>query len=302
MKPVAVILAGCGLASALAVRQPYLPSASSHPNRYKCGHKSSSIAPSVTPSSISSVVVSSISISSISVSAPSSVIPSVSVPLSSIIPSVSVPLSSIIPSISVPLSSVIPSISVSVPPVSSIVPSSVIPSVVPSSSIVQPPLNTCELGTAMGYQEGDSVTLNTQPGQGCNRWGWYETPTLAELQVGISGTLYVGAGGNNIDNAINVGDWTAVASPTGGVTFTYALDPGYFLDEVHIDLDCLPIDTCAPGQYTFNSGALPNVAVYINPTPLQYPTCSGGSQAYIILHGSVNYVTTNPTCAPPVAT
>jgi len=161
---------------------------------------------------------------------------------------------------------------------------------------------TCELGTAIGWQESDSVTLDTQSGNGCNRWGWYETPTLAELQSGISGVLYVGAGGNNIVNAIAVGDWTAIASPTGGVTITYNLDPEYFIDEAHIDLDCLPIDSCAPGQYTFNSGALPNLPVYSNPTPLQYPTCSGGSQAYLIIHGSINYLTTATTCAPPVAT
>ncbi|KAK0622382.1 hypothetical protein B0T14DRAFT_513794 [Immersiella caudata] len=252
MKFVAVLIAGCGLASALAV-QPTHVNKHANKKRSPCTRvKPSSVTPSVTPSS---VVVSSISISSISVSIPSSVIPS-----------------------------------------------SIVSSIVPSSSIVEPPVRTCELGTAMGYQESDSVTLNTQDGIGCNRWGWYQTPTLAELQAGISGILYVGAGGNNINNAINVGDWTAVASPTGGVTFTYSLDPGYFLDEVHIDLDCLPIDTCAPGQYTFNSGALPNVPIYVNPTSIQYPVCSGGSQAYFILHGSVNYITTAPTCAPPVAT
>jgi hypothetical protein len=122
------------------------------------------------------------------------------------------------------------------------------------------------------------------------------------LQTGISGILYVGAGGNNIQNAINVGTWNAIASPTGGVTVTYNLSPGYFIDEAHVDLECLPIDTCAPGQYTFNSGALPNLPVYAMPTPIQYPTCSGGSQAYLIVHGSINYVTTGSTCPPPVAT
>ncbi|KAK3363981.1 hypothetical protein B0T25DRAFT_576423 [Lasiosphaeria hispida] len=154
----------------------------------------------------------------------------------------------------------------------------------------------------MGYEPGDSVQLNTQSGNGCNRWGWYETPTLAELQSSISGILYVGAGGNVIANAINVGTWTASASPIGGVTVTYNLSPGYFIDEAHIDLDCLPINTCAPGQYTFNSGALPNVPVYANPTPLQYPACSGGAQAYLIIHGSINYLTTATTCTEPVAT
>jgi hypothetical protein len=175
-------------------------------------------------------------------------------------------------------------------------------SIASKTSSAPPTVITCELGTAIGRQEGDSVTLDTQSGGGCNRWGWYETPTLAELQSGISGILYVGAGGNNIDNAIGVGDWTAIASPTGGVTVTYSLDPGYFIDEAHIDLDCLPIDSRAPSQYTFNSGALPNLPVYSNPTPLQYPTCFGGSQAYLIIHGSINYLTTTTTCSPPVAT
>lgn len=172
-----------------------------------------------------------------------------------------------------------------------------------STTTTTPPAQiTCELGTAIGYQEGESITLNTQSGNGCNRWGWYETPTLAELQAGISGTLYVGAGGNNLADAINVGDWTAVASPTGGVTVTYTLDPGFFIDEAHIDLDCLPIDSCVLGQYTFNSGAIPNLPVYANPTPLQYPVCSGGSVAYLIIAGSINYVTTATTCPSPVAT
>jgi hypothetical protein len=158
------------------------------------------------------------------------------------------------------------------------------------------------LGTAFGYQESDSVTLNTQSGNGCNRWGWYETPTLAELQSGISGILYVGASGNDLNNAINVGNWTAVASPAGGVTVTYSLNAGYFVDEVHVDLDCLPIDTCAPEQYTFNSGALPNSPIYANPIPIQYPVCSGGSAPYLILHGSINFLTTAEICAPPIAT
>jgi hypothetical protein len=111
----------------------------------------------------------------------------------------------------------------------------------------------------------------------------------------------VGAGGNNIANAIDVGSWTAVAT-TSGVTVTYTLDPGYFIDEAHIDLDCLPIDRCGPGQYTFNSGALANLAVYANPTPLAWPQCTGNSVAYLILHGSINYLTTATECAAPVAT
>jgi hypothetical protein len=114
--------------------------------------------------------------------------------------------------------------------------------------------------------------------------------------------LYVGAGGNEISRAFNVGTWTAIASPTGGVTVTYVLDTPYTLAEVHINLVCLPLATCAPGQYTYNSGALPNVPVYANPTPIQYPTCSGGSQAALIIHAAVNTVTVASTCPPPRAT
>jgi hypothetical protein len=155
----------------------------------------------------------------------------------------------------------------------------------------------------MGYQSAaESVQLNTQSGNGCNRWGWYETPILAELLGSVTGILYVGAGGNNLASAINVGTWIASATATGSVFVTYSLSPGYFIDEAHIDLACLPIDTCAPGQYTFNSGALPNLPSYTNPTGIQYPTCSGGAQVYLIIHGSINFLTTSTTCAPPVAT
>lgn len=168
-----------------------------------------------------------------------------------------------------------------------------------------PTPTVCSFGTAFGYRNRqDSITLDTQSGRGCNRWGWYTTPTLAQLRTGISGRLLVGAGGNNVDAATDVGSWTAVAGPTGGVTVTYTLTPPYTLGEAHIDLDCLPIDTCAPGQYTFNSGSLTAVGVstYANPTPIPYPVCSGGSQAYLTIHGAVLVVETDGTCGPVVAT
>jgi hypothetical protein len=99
-----------------------------------------------------------------------------------------------------------------------------------------------------------------------------------------------------------VGTWVATANALGGVTVTYLLNSPYTITEAHIDLDCLPIDTCAPGQYTFKAENLPNVVTYSNPTPLVYPTCSLPSVAYLIIHAAVNIVTTATTCAPPVAT
>ncbi|KXJ85859.1 hypothetical protein Micbo1qcDRAFT_169014 [Microdochium bolleyi] len=176
-----------------------------------------------------------------------------------------------------------------------------------SSSTSPPPsLQTCSFGTAFGYQNPvggvqKSTTLNTQSGSGCNRWGWFETPTLSELQGGISGPLYVGAGGNDITKAVDVGIWVATANVQGRVTVTYLLNPPYALTEVHVNLVCLPLTRCAPGQYTYGASSIPNLPTWSNPTPLVYPTCSGGSRAALIVHAAVNVLAVTQNCAAPVA-
>ncbi|KAK0633901.1 hypothetical protein B0T14DRAFT_561441 [Immersiella caudata] len=73
-------------------------------------------------------------------------------------------------------------------------------------------------------QTTTETTLTTATSaQGCNRWGWFQRPTLAQLQAGYSGVLHLGAGGNNIAAAILVGTWTAVANAAGQVTVTHAI-------------------------------------------------------------------------------
>jgi hypothetical protein len=312
MKSVAVILAGCGLASALAilprtftVHVPTKPdwdptwgsTTLTYANRHTKGTKApcppvkhTSVAPSGVPSSVTTT------------SVPTTATTSVPTTTTTDVPTTTTTDVPTTTTTDVPTTTTTTTDVPTTTTTTTDVPTTTTTDVPTTTTVVEPPVRTCELGTAFGYQGSDSVTLNTQDGNGCNRWGWFSTPTLAELQTSIGGVLYVGAGGNNIANAVDVGTWTASANPTGGVTVTYSLSSGYFLDEVHIDLDCLPIDTCAPGQYTFNAGALPNVPVYANPTPLQYPACPAGSVAYLILHASVNYLTTAPTCAPPVAT
>ncbi|KAH6623692.1 hypothetical protein F5144DRAFT_595815 [Chaetomium tenue] len=148
-----------------------------------------------------------------------------------------------------------------------------------------------------GESAQKSIALNTQSGQGCNRWGWYATPTLAELQAGISGPLYVGAGNNDISKATDVGIWVATANASGRVTVTYLLNAPYALAEIHVDLDCLPIDKCAPGQYTFGKGALADVLTYAT-TPLTYPTCRGGAKAALIVHAAVDVIVEGTVCPP----
>jgi len=166
---------------------------------------------------------------------------------------------------------------------------------------VEPPAQTtCGLGTAFGYREDKSITLNTQNGQGCKRWGWYSTPTLAELQAGaVSGTLLVGAGGNDVSKAINVGTFVATADATGKVTVTYLLNPRYALTEAHVDIECLPIDKCAPGQYSFKVGGLKDLSTYSTGL-IKYPTCSSPSKAALIVHAAVDVVVQGTACPAKV--
>ena len=177
---------------------------------------------------------------------------------------------------------------------------------VTSTTSPPPSLKTCGFGTAFGYENPvagvqKSIPLKTQSGSGCNRWGWHETPTVAELQGGISGPLYVGAGGNDVSQAIDAGIWVATANAQGRVTVTYLLNPPYTLAAVHVQLACLPINDCNQDQYTYNAGAIPNLPTWSNPTPLVYPTCSGGSRAYLIISASLNVLTVTKACPPPKA-
>ncbi|KAK4450604.1 hypothetical protein QBC34DRAFT_297102, partial [Podospora aff. communis PSN243] len=137
-----------------------------------------------------------------------------------------------------------------------------------------------------------------------NRWGWFITPTLAELQSPgtVGGTLYVGAGNNDISNSRNVGTWTATADAQGGVTVTYNMASPYYLDEVHVELRCLPFPTpnsCAPGQWTHVADDLDHLTTYSNPNPIPYPTCNGN--VALVLHASVGYFATGNTCTLPPA-
>jgi hypothetical protein len=168
-----------------------------------------------------------------------------------------------------------------------------------TTSTTKPTPTVCEFGTAFGYWPGKSQTLDTQPGQGCNRWGWYQTPTKSELQAGISGPLYVGAGRNDISKATQVGTWTATADSSGKVTVTYLVTPPYAIDEVHVDLSCLPIDKCAPGSYTFGNDKVGHATTYSTPA-LVYPSCPKGYGPALIIHAAIVKSSETSTCAEPV--
>jgi hypothetical protein len=164
-----------------------------------------------------------------------------------------------------------------------------------TTTTAPPPVQTCELGTGFGYRAPvggvvQAPQLDTSAATTCNRWGWYTTPTEADLVSGVTGQLLVGAGNNNINAATNVGTYLATIN-TQGVMVTYQLSPGYALTEVHVDLRCLPILSCAPGGYTYVQDSIPALPLWVTDA-LPYPTCSGGSVAYLIVHASVVKLTT----------
>ncbi|CAM1501448.1 Fc.00g034320.m01.CDS01 [Cosmosporella sp. VM-42] len=130
-----------------------------------------------------------------------------------------------------------------------------------------PPTKYCSIGTAFGYSPG-AINLNGNPvgpglgGTGCKRWGWYFNTEKSRLESGISGTLIVGAGGNDISKGTPVGTWSAELVGSQ-VNFQYNLynddTNGHFdLAEVHVYASCKIPSTCAPGQYThvFPTGTL----------------------------------------------
>lgn len=181
-------------------------------------------------------------------------------------------------------------------------------------TVAPPPPVTeyCSFGTAFGYSlsapASSPLNLVTPLPNTCKRWGWYETPTVAQLTAGMGGPLYVGAGQNIIAKAISVGTWSATLS-NGKVFVTYSLSGSYSFAQVHVDIGCMPFPTCSPGQYTYVNEALAtSTAVTSFTTPgLPLPVCSGS--LFLIVHASINTSTTIPasatstfTCAAPVVT
>lgn len=73
---------------------------------------------------------------------------------------------------------------------------------------------------------------------------------------GISGPLYVGAGRQRHQQGAGRGhlggDGRCHRRRDSHVPAKSALCPR----EVHVDHDCLPIEKCAPGQYTYNAGSI----------------------------------------------
>jgi hypothetical protein len=174
-----------------------------------------------------------------------------------------------------------------------------------------PETKSCSIGTAFGYGDGFK-NLNGDPvgpalgGSGCNRWGWYFTPSKATLTAGISGSLIVGAGQNDISKGTKAGTWSASLSGSQ-VNVQYNLydddTNGHFdLAEVHVFASCSAPTKCAPGDYTyvFPSGTLTGSSDATYSTTIQVDGIC--SSYYLILHAKVNEVFPKSATCPEEAT
>lgn len=246
-----------------------------------CPSLSSSSAPSSTPASSSTPV------SPVTPTTTSSWIPSSSAPSSS-------PASPITPSTSAPSSSSTPWTTSSTPASSPSKPSSSSPSSSPcktSGSHPTPSSTTqyCTFGTAFGYSTSCSQTFQSMSRcpNTCQRWGWYETFSSQQIANGLSGPLYVGAGGNDQSKAINVGSWSAQTQKDGKIYVYYSVAGGYSLGSVMVDVGCTPISSCNPSGFDYNFSPAQGSTSFTTPG-LTMPSCGRNGQPYIIIQATID--------------
>jgi hypothetical protein len=107
----------------------------------------------------------------------------------------------------------------------------------------EPPPGEGECETAFAYGNTTFIDLGLTD----SRWGWQ----LGPLTPGVYVTpIYAGAGQNDINKGVEVGTLTVDYSGTS-VTVSYAMHPGYTLDETHLYVGTSNVGTIAPGQYGY---------------------------------------------------
>jgi len=178
-----------------------------------------------------------------------------------------------------------------------------------STTTPPPPPQTCDIGTAFGYVRppGSPVAINFNgdfvgpaiDDNTCKRWGWYFKMTAEDLSKGFDGVLLVGAGGNDVTKAIEVGTFE-VTFASGKLTVSYHLYDTYDLSEVHIYAACSEPDKCSPGSYTYpGGGPQPNLlGTADREFTIEISLNEGCSSYWLIFHAKVNQA--SASCPPPV--
>ena len=218
-------------------------------------------------------------------SSTSSTTPSSSSTPSSVTPSTSKPCTTI-KTFSQPSKSPCPSTSHKAPSSSS-TPCKTSPHAPPTPSST---ITYCPFGTAFGYETSCSQTFESlyQCPETCQRWGWYNGFNNQQISKGISGPLYVGAGGNDLSKSIDVGSWSAQKHSDGKVYVYLSVAGGYSLGSVNVDVGCTPISSCNPGGFDYSNNGLPSGTTSFTTPGLTLPGCGNGGQNYIIVQAGIN--------------
>ncbi len=145
------------------------------------------------------------------------------------------------------------------------------------SNLPPPPPNTCS-GTAYGYATSGGVdTTFVTLGIGKN-WGWVITGSPP-----ISGTLYLGAGGNDISHATAVGTFT-IAHVGSNLVVTFSTAAPWYLSSTQLYYSSMDPSKIAPGRFGNNHGSLP-ADTTTDTFTIPYDT----SNSIYILHASIAY-------------
>lgn len=165
-----------------------------------------------------------------------------------------------------------------------------------------PQYHWCDIGTVFGYKP-DTPNFNGKPvgpalaATTCKRWGWYFNVPSTTLTTGsgLTGTVIVGAGGNDVTKGTPVGAFSAKLSGTS-FTFSYSLDTGFDLSEVHVYASC-----SAPGSYTYPASAPLDLLATTDTSIAKTFTVGTCANYYLIFHAKVSQsVPVETPCGTPV--
>lgn len=151
----------------------------------------------------------------------------------------------------------------------------------------------CTFGTAFGYSTSCSQTFQSMSRcpTTCQRWGWYETFTSSQISKGLSGPLYVGAGGNDQSKAINVGSWSAQMHQDGKIYVYYSAAGGYSLGQVMVDVGCAPISSCNPSGFDYTFSPAQGTTSFTT-GGMAVPSCGKNGSPYLIVQATINSANT----------
>jgi WSC domain len=147
----------------------------------------------------------------------------------------------------------------------------------PCGSNPPPPPSTCS-GTAYGYATAGGLDQTfVSLGIGKN-WGW-----VISGSPPISGTLYLGAGGNDISKATAVGTFT-IAHVGSKLVVTYNTNAPWYVSSTHFYYGTTYPSKIAPGQFGNKHDGFP-----ASTTTDQYSITFDPTKSTYIIHAGIAY-------------